>query len=122
MAKVGRPPKFKSVEEIEAKIEEYKKHLDIDNKPPTIAGLAYYLGIDRNTLYNYSAKDEFFSTIKRAKAKVEEDIENWILTNKYNPAAWIFNLKNNFWRKDKIETENNTTMNWEITIKLPEIE
>ena len=129
--KWGRPLKFKSAEELQKKIDEYfescfeldEKWKKVKIKAFTVVWLALYLWVDRVTLLNYEDKsDEFFSTIKRAKAKVEEDIENWILTNKYNSAAWIFNLKNNFWWKDKIETENNTTMNWEITIKLPEID
>ena len=71
--KGGRPRAFKSVEDIENKIQNYKDYLQKDNKPPTMAGLAYYLGIDRQTLYNYKKKDEYFGTIKKYR--------DWILLN-----------------------------------------
>ena len=59
------------VEDIENKIQNYKDYLQKDNKPPTMAGLAYYLGIDRRTLYNYKKNDEYFPTIKKYR--------DWIL-------------------------------------------
>ena len=88
--KVGRPLLFKTVKEVEDKINEYFNYCDnrlingYDNKtneqfayispePYTMSGLAYYLGIDRKTLLNYSKKEEFFPTIKRARNKVEMD-------------------------------------------------
>lgn len=61
----GRPKVFKSVEDIEDKVKEYKIYLKENSKPPTMAGLAYYLGVDRKTLYNYSKDDQFFPTIKK---------------------------------------------------------
>lgn len=69
----GRPKIFKSPDEIEKKVEEYKKYLREEDKPPTMAGLAYFLGVDRKTLYNYSNEDEFFHTIKKYR--------DWILLN-----------------------------------------
>ena len=67
--KGGRPLKFQSVEKLEAKIEEYKRYVKDNRKPPTYAGLAYFLGIDRKTLFNYSdKKSKFFPTIKKARA------------------------------------------------------
>ena len=69
--KGGRPKAFSSVQDIESKIQNYKDYLKKDNKPPTMAGLAYYLGIDRRTLYNYKKNDEYFPTIKKYR--------DWIL-------------------------------------------
>lgn len=63
--RTGRPKIFKDVKELEDAIELYKDYLKENNKPPTIAGLAYYTGIDRKTLYNYSKNDDFFPTIKK---------------------------------------------------------
>jgi len=119
-----RPLKFKSVEELQNKIDEYfdscfiyeewnKKKI----KPFTITWLANFLDVDRKTLINYEDKsDNFFHTIKRAKSKVEEDIELWALMNTLNPTSAIFNLKNNFDWKDKSEVDNNNS--WEITFKI----
>lgn len=69
----GRPSLFNSADELEEKIEVYKKYLATESKPPTLAGMAYYTGIDRKTLYNYSKKDEFFPVIKK--------FVDWILMN-----------------------------------------
>ena len=116
----GRPLLFKTAEELQDKIDEYFDFCDnriqqvyskkqdavieiINPEPYTIAGLAYAVGIDRKTLWNYSKKDEFFHTIKRARDKVQTDVERRLMES--NPTGAIFNLKNNFDYKDKIETE-----------------
>lgn len=82
MVNVGRPPKYKSKEEIEEKIEQYFKScegeslLDDDGnqvvnkygypcwikppKPPTVTGLALALGFCcRRDLLNYQGKKSF---------------------------------------------------------------
>lgn len=116
----GRPLAFKSVEELQSKIDEYFDFCDnriqqvyskkqdavieiINPEPYTIAGLAYAVGVDRKTLWNYSKKDEFFHTIKRARDKVQTDVERRLMES--NPTGAIFNLKNNFGYRDKVETE-----------------
>lgn len=96
----GRPPLWKTVSELEAKIEQYKAYLSDSGKPPTIAGLAYHLGVDRQTIYNYKAKDEFFGTIKR--------FVDWILMNHeeyalMNPSSGIIFLMKNYGYTDKQE-------------------
>ena len=70
---MGRPRLFTSVEDIEKKIEIYKDYLKANEKPPTIAGLAYFLGVDRVTLFNYSKKDKYFNTIKKYR--------DWVMMN-----------------------------------------
>jgi hypothetical protein len=121
----GRPLKFKSVEELQSKIDEYFDYCDkkvikrIVNKnsnlvseitqPYTITGLASFLEVDRHTLINYTRRDEgFFTTIKNAKAKIEADYENRAIIGESNPIITIFTLKNNFNWKDKIETDLTT--------------
>ena len=104
MAKVGRPKIFKSVEEVEEKINAYFKYCEDKDKPYTMSGLAYYLDVDRKTLLNYSKEEEFFHAIKKARDRVQMQLEENALLNKGNPTFTIFNLKNNFDWKDKIET------------------
>jgi len=99
---VGRPPKFKSVEELEEKIEEYKQYLLEKDKPATIAGLAYYTGIDRQTLYNYQKKDEFFGTIKEFVDWVKMTMEETAIDN--SSSGVIFLMKN-YGYTDKVEQE-----------------
>ena len=67
----GRPKIFNSPQEIEEKVEQYKQYLREEDKPPTMAGLAYFLGVDRQTIYNYKKDQEFFDTIKKYR--------DWIL-------------------------------------------
>lgn len=112
MAKVGRPLKFKSVKELEEKIDSY--FADEKNKPWTITDLACWLDCDRRTLTNYENRDKFFPTIKRAKTKIEADIEKNALQGIYNPTFAIFNMKNNFGWQDKQEVK--------AEVKTPKIE
>ena len=108
MGEVGRPRAFKSVEEVEEKINAYFNYCEEKEKPYTMSGLAYYLGIDRKTLINYSKNEEYFHTIKKARDKVQMQLEENALSNKANPTFTIFNLKNNFDWKDKIEQTNDS--------------
>lgn len=73
--------------------------------PYTMSGLARYLGVARDTLIRYGKDDEFYDTIKAAKAKVEEDIETRLLEGK-NATGAIFALKNNHGWVDKTEVDN----------------
>ena len=111
MGEVGRPRAFKSVEEVEEKINAYFNYCEEKEKPYTMSGLAYYLEVSRQTLVNYSYKDEYFDTIKKARDKVQMQLEENALSNKANPTFTIFNLKNNFDWKDKIEHSSSEVEN-----------
>jgi hypothetical protein len=106
----GRPPKFKSVEELKNAIDLYFLSCEDPEKPGvyirplTITGLANALDTNRQTLLNYEEKDEYFDTIKRAKCKVEQYVEEYMFTGK-NQTGAIFNAKNNFGWKDKSEQD-----------------
>lgn len=108
MKKVGRPLKFKTVEELSEKIEAY---FNSNQEVYTVGDLAVWLDVDRRTITNYEDKDEFFPTIKRAKGKIEADIEKQALLGKLNPTVSIFNLKNNFNWKDRQEIDSNVNVN-----------
>lgn len=126
--KVGRPPKFKSVKSMQKKIDKYfesckgriltnkegepllDKHgrvVIVDEKPPTITGLALALGFNsRQSLINYEDKEEFLDTITRAKAKVEQYTEERLF-DKDGANGAKFSLANNFkgWKeKQQIDT------------------
>ena len=110
----GRPRKFKNKKELENALEEYKAYLEESEKPPTIAGLAYYTGIERQTLYNYSKKQEYFDTIKRFR--------DWILMNYEQEAITrgnggiVFLLKN-YGYTDKQEVEHSGGLDIKIDWK-----
>ena len=99
---IGRPPKYTNVEEVQTIIMEYlNEHCTVDD-PPLMTGLAMVLGLSRQGLCEYSRKDMFSDTIKRAKQYVENINEKMLITKKTSPIGNIFNLKNNFaWRDDK---------------------
>ena len=116
--KVGCPPMYKTVEEMQEKIDKYfesckgKVWLDekgyplmnpkgyvmymIEPKPPTVTGLALALGFaSRQALLNYQHKDEFNDTITRAKSRVEEYAETRLFDKEGSNGA-KFSLANNF--------------------------
>lgn len=131
MGNVGRPPKYKSKEEIEEKIEQYFKDCEghaltddegntvynkwgypviVDRKPPTVTGLALALGFStRLSLLNYQDKKEFMNTITRAKSRVEQYAEERLF-DKDGTSGAQFSLRNNFkgWDADKKEEEPDT--------------
>lgn len=102
MASRGRPKKYTEVDIMQQKIDLYFKICDKTDKPYTMSGMALALDMDRKSLLNYSKDDKFFPTIKRAKARIEQQLEE----NLYrlgNNSGVIFNLKNNFAWEDKQE-------------------
>ncbi len=101
--KGGRPPKYTSAKAMKKDIDAYFDACEENGLPLTITGLAMSLGMDRQTLINYSHKDEFFGTIKEARARVENFLEMNLFGN--SVTGTIFNLKNNFGWKDKTEQE-----------------
>lgn len=72
-------------------------------KPYTITGLALALDTSRETLLDYEDREEFSDTIKKAKERCHNYVENTLLTG--NPTGAIFNLKNNYGWNDKTETD-----------------
>lgn len=119
----GRPPIFKTAEEMQKVIDEYFQWCDdraikiYDDKtqtekmisspaPYTMSGLARRLGFSRETLSNYKEKTGFLDTIKAARDRVEEDVESRMNDKHTFTAGLIFNAKNNFGWKDRSEVEN----------------
>ena len=104
---MARQKKYNNSEELEEKINKYFNECDKLKKPYTLGGLALYLDIDRKTLLNYSKNEEYFHTIKKAKQRVECQLEE-SLYRLGNNTGVIFNLKNNFGWKDNMQEENNS--------------
>jgi hypothetical protein len=118
MAEVGRPPMFKTPEELQDLIDDYfekgvttkkvvigkaPKNYTIEVEVPTITGLTHYLGFEsRQSFYTYEKKEEFSYTIKRARLFIEKHYEEMLQTG--NTTGAIFALKNFDW-KDKQEVE-----------------
>ena len=123
----GRPPKFADAEELEKKIAEYFEDCDNEDKPYTVTGLAYTLGISVQQLRDYknavdninilkqldnSVKAELSNIVKRAYQMCEMYAEKRLLDAKCNksPVGYIFALKNfqgDFVDKTEVEQTNN---------------
>lgn len=107
----GRPLKFKSVKELQKKIDAYFADCEKDDEPLTITGLALALDTSRETLMEYGEREEFVDTIKKAKLKIEHAYE--LRNIKRGNAGDIFALKNFGW-KDK--TESDVTLGGSINV------
>lgn len=108
----GRPLIFETPAALEEAIDRY---ITTELKP-TLAGLAYHLGIDRQTLYNYKDRAEFFDIIKKATDFVEFKYEQRLIYEN-NPTGVIFALKNMGW-SDKQEIEQKTEHSGTIEHKI----
>lgn len=123
MPAVGRPLKFKSVEELETKINEYFNKCDKNTKqfvtkdgelievpdpiPYTISGLAYHLDTSRRTLIDYEERDDEYShTIRKAKDRCEAFAEESLWKPKIATGI-MFNLQNNYGWRQKQELDAN---------------
>lgn len=139
--KIGRPPKYKSAEEIQKMIDKYFKECEgevlkdsngevltdkhgqpfiVGQRPPTVTGLALALGFNsRQALLNYQGREEFNDTITRAKAYVERYAEERLF-DKDGANGAKFSLANNFdgWKeKQAIEADvkNDLTISIELS-------
>lgn len=107
----GRPKLYNSKEEMQEIIDAYFKDCNEKNNPYTMSGLAKALNMSRQSLINYSKDEEFFDTIKKARAEVEQQLEENALKGVSNSTFTIFNLKNNFGWQDKTEIETTGSKN-----------
>ena len=120
---MGRSKIYTKVEDLEKDIDNYFKQCDKNKKPYTLSGLAFTLDMDRKTIYNYSKDDKFFPTIKKAKARIEQQLEENALMGKGNPTFTIFNLKNNYGWKDIVAEETDESLNQvkELLVTIKEV-
>lgn len=108
MASKGQLLKYKTADELKDSVDKY---FDGTNRP-TLAGLAYHLGISRQTLYSYEHNDIFLDTIKRAREKVKAIFEERAVYEP-NPTGVIFVMKNMGY-SDNIKTENKSEHKVEV--------
>jgi len=101
----GRPPLYKTVEEISEKIQEYFESLEytdgegiLKTKAPTVAGLAYFLGFEsRQSIYDQKDRSPEFSYVLRRAVLFSESYHEGYLTEGKSPTGSIFWLKNHGW-------------------------
>lgn len=104
---VGRPRKYETPEEFDAKVDEYYHHCKREEEPVTWTGLALYLGFSsRQSIDTYQEYEGFYDSVKRAKTLVEYSYEKRLCET--GAAGPIFALKNFGWR-DKQEVDLSST-------------
>ncbi len=120
----GRPRKYETVEAMQERIEAYFKKCDARvvpmivtkdkgkavvkvprPEPYTVQGLAVFLGLTTKGLVDYSKREEFCSTIKHARARIEADKVIHMLDGEGWGPGYIFDLKNNFGWTDRQQIE-----------------
>lgn len=140
----GRPPMYKTVEEMQEQIDKYFASCEgaekvdeegnvltdkygepimFGRRPLTVTGLALALGFNsRQTLLNYQGKEEFMDTIMRAKTRIEQYAEERLF-DKDGANGAKFSLANNFegW-KEKKEIDADITNAVTISIELTDDE
>ena len=93
---MARPWKFKTVAEMESRINEYFEACEQKRVPPTVTGLALFLGLQsRQALLNYQGRGQFNDAITRAKSRCEAYTEGRLYDRDGVKGA-IFSLTNNF--------------------------
>jgi len=118
----GRPLKYQTVEELQTAVDNY--FTECDNKiivkqhahskgitevktptPYTIAGLARALEVDRDTINNYSKRDEYFGVITGARDKIQESNITLALAGCHDSKIAALNLASNYGYATKSETD-----------------
>lgn len=111
---IGRPPRFKTPEEFDAKAAAYFKRA---RRRPTINGLTLFLGFcSKDSLYELGKKPAFTDSVKRARCQVEQGYES-CLYNQFCSGP-IFALKNFGW-SDRQEIEHSGAVTVGPGILLP---
>jgi len=107
----GRPKLFPTVEYLKERIDAYFAYADNPErpKPYTLAGLAYYLGCDTETLRNYRSDQDFFGTIKEARQRIEMSKVEKLESKDYSTAGLIFDLVNNHGMAQKVENDHRSS-------------
>lgn len=120
---MARPLKYKTVDELQAAIDEYFKACEgrplldeegqpilykghpiiLDARPPTVTGLALALGFkSRQALLNYQGRKQFNDAVARAKARCEEYAEGRLYDRDGTHGAQ-FSLRCNFGWNDRVD-------------------
>ncbi len=108
--KGGRPPAFTSPEQLQMLIDNYIEDCKKRRVLLTISGLANALDVDRQTILNYSEKDEYFGTINKYRTIIQQQLEEELYSRtRKNVTGILFGLKNNYGWKDAYDFKQNIT-------------
>ena len=94
--KTGRPALYNNCMDLECMCELYFDDADERGAPYTMAGLTYFLGFcEHDQLAVLGHKPEFYSTVKKARMRVETQKSEMLTSGKGSTVGLIFDLKNN---------------------------
>lgn len=128
--KGGALPKYKTVAEVQKRIDDYFAECAEQEIYPSVSGLAYEMNICRDTLTRYRDLEDsdelkhiddvevrkgISDSIKKAYKYIEGAYEDKLINGKTQAIGTIFALKNNFKWVDKQEIEQT---NKTITVDL----
>ena len=92
--------KYETIEDMQKKIDNYFDYCEKNKKPFTVSGLAFALGLSREQLNVYCKRENFADTLKKAKARIEQYLEEKLVSGSCVTGV-IFSLKNNFGWADR---------------------
>lgn len=104
----GRPPHLdeENIEEVDKIIAQYFSDCEENGKRPLITGIALALGFEsRQSFYEYEKKKAFTYTLRKARMRIENALEQSLDDRGKATAGVIFGLKNMGW-KDSVEQTN----------------
>ena len=107
---MSRPLAIKTIGKLNRVANKYFLDCDEINRPYTMSGLAYALGISRQNLSNYARKEMFAEPIALLKQRIEAQMEERMLTGQNASTPSIFSLKNNYGWHDKQQIEQHTVI------------
>ena len=90
--KGGKPLIFDTPEQLDEQIKAYFRYCDENDKPYTIAGMAVWLDVDRQTIYNYAKREKYFDIIKKARDVILASWEERVIAE--GKPGQIFIMKN----------------------------
>lgn len=95
--KIGRPPKYETPEDLQAKTDEYFEYCKKYDEIPNVLGYTVFLGFaDRKSLLEQETRGEDFShIIKKAKTRMYNEKLQGAMKGKLNPTIFIFDAVNN---------------------------
>ena len=104
----GRPAHLddENIEEVDKLIAQYFSDCEQNGKRPLITGIALALGFEsRQSFYEYEKKEAFTYTLRKARMRIENALEQSLDDRGKATAGVIFGLKNMGW-KDSVEQTN----------------
>ena len=107
----GRPPAFKSVDQLNSDVSEFLDLCQRTTTIPTVMGLSTWLGCARETLYAHAndPRSPFSNTIKNFIDLCHLSLENGTIDGKVNPVTYIFMGKNYFGLSDSKDIKVSAT-------------